>query len=56
MYWRFDHGLSAPDFKAFGLREENGEKYLAFEFQNLMPVRELKVRGAHNQEIGRAHV
>ena len=45
--WTF--GLSAPDFKAFGLREENGEKYLAFEFENLMPVRELKVRGAHNQ-------
>nr|WP_186351624.1 UDP-N-acetylmuramoyl-L-alanine--D-glutamate ligase [Pseudomonas lundensis] len=45
--WIF--GLGAPDFKAFGLREENGEKYLAFEFQNLMPVRELKVRGAHNQ-------
>ena len=45
--WTF--GLSAPDFKAFGLREENDEKYLAFEFQNLMPVRELKVRGAHNQ-------
>ncbi len=45
--WSF--GLGAPDFKAFGLREENGEKYLAFEFQNLMSVRELKVRGAHNQ-------
>ena len=45
--WTF--GLSASDFKAFGVREENGEKYLAFEFQNLMPVRELKVRGAHNQ-------
>ena len=45
--WTF--GLSAPDFKAFGVREENGEKYLAFEFQNLMSVRELKVRGAHNQ-------
>ena len=45
--WTF--GLSAPDFKAFGLREEHGEKYLAFEFQNLMPVRELKIRGAHNQ-------
>jgi UDP-N-acetylmuramoylalanine--D-glutamate ligase len=45
--WTF--GLSKPDFKAFGLREENGEKYLAFEFQNLMPVRELKIRGAHNQ-------
>ncbi|MDN7141783.1 UDP-N-acetylmuramoyl-L-alanine--D-glutamate ligase [Pseudomonas sp. JQ170] len=45
--WTF--GLNAPDFKAFGLREEKGEKYLAFEFQNLMPVRELKIRGAHNQ-------
>ena len=45
--WTF--GLSAPDFKAFGLREEHGEKYLAFEVQTLMPVRELKVRGAHNQ-------
>ncbi|BCQ64660.1 UDP-N-acetylmuramoylalanine--D-glutamate ligase [Pseudomonas sp. Boi14] len=45
--WTF--GLSKPDFKAFGLREEDGEKYLAFEFQNLMPVRELKIRGAHNQ-------
>ncbi|WP_327438797.1 UDP-N-acetylmuramoyl-L-alanine--D-glutamate ligase [Pseudomonas donghuensis] len=45
--WTF--GLNTPDFKAFGLREENGEKYLAFEFHNLMPVRELKIRGAHNQ-------
>jgi UDP-N-acetylmuramoylalanine--D-glutamate ligase len=45
--WTF--GLGKPDFKAFGIREENGEKYLAFEFQNLMPVRELKIRGAHNQ-------
>ncbi|QXI29482.1 UDP-N-acetylmuramoyl-L-alanine--D-glutamate ligase [Pseudomonas vanderleydeniana] len=45
--WTF--GLGKPDFKAFGLREEGGEKYLAFEFQNLMPVRELKIRGAHNQ-------
>ncbi|MBJ9975739.1 UDP-N-acetylmuramoyl-L-alanine--D-glutamate ligase [Pseudomonas sp. S75] len=45
--WSF--GLNAPDFKAFGLREVNGEKCLAFEFQALMPVRELKIRGAHNQ-------
>ena len=45
--WTF--GLSQPDFKAFGLREDNGEKYLAFEFENLMPVRELRIRGAHNQ-------
>ena len=45
--WTF--GLNTPDFKAFGLREENGQKYLAYEFQNLMPVSDLKVRGAHNQ-------
>jgi UDP-N-acetylmuramoylalanine--D-glutamate ligase len=45
--WTF--GLNKPDFHGFGLREENGEKYLAFQFENLMPVRELKVRGAHNQ-------
>ncbi|MDF0730736.1 UDP-N-acetylmuramoyl-L-alanine--D-glutamate ligase [Pseudomonas entomophila] len=44
--WTF--GLNAPDFKAFGLREVEGEKHLAFEFQTLMPVRELKIRGAHN--------
>ncbi|NWB90485.1 UDP-N-acetylmuramoyl-L-alanine--D-glutamate ligase [Pseudomonas agarici] len=45
--WTF--GLGQPDFKAFGLREEAGEKYLAFEFDKLMPVRDLKIRGAHNQ-------
>ena len=45
--WTF--GLNKPDFHGFGLREENGEKYLAFQFDNLMPVRELKIRGAHNQ-------
>lgn len=45
--WSF--GLNKPDFKAFGLIEEDGEKYLAYQFEKLMPVRELKVRGAHNQ-------
>ncbi|OCR25440.1 UDP-N-acetylmuramoyl-L-alanyl-D-glutamate synthetase [Pseudomonas syringae] len=45
--WTF--GLNTPDFHGFGLREENGEKYLAFQFESLMPVRELKIRGAHNQ-------
>ncbi|RZA28374.1 MAG: UDP-N-acetylmuramoyl-L-alanine--D-glutamate ligase, partial [Proteobacteria bacterium] len=45
--WTF--GLNKPDFKAFGLREEDGQKYLAYEFENLMPVSALKVRGAHNQ-------
>lgn len=45
--WSF--GLNKPDFKAFGLIEEDSEKYLAYQFEKLMPVRELKVRGAHNQ-------
>jgi len=45
--WTF--GLGKPDFKGFGLFEEKGEKYLAFQFDALMPVRELKMRGAHNQ-------
>ncbi|MEN0108523.1 MAG: UDP-N-acetylmuramoyl-L-alanine--D-glutamate ligase [Pseudomonas sp.] len=45
--WTF--GLNKPDFKGFGLVQEQGEKYLAFQFDTLMPARELKVRGAHNQ-------
>ncbi|WP_213662727.1 UDP-N-acetylmuramoyl-L-alanine--D-glutamate ligase [Stutzerimonas stutzeri] len=45
--WSF--GLGKPDFKGFGLLEEGGEKYLAFQFETLMPVSELKIRGAHNQ-------
>ncbi|MFZ5957658.1 UDP-N-acetylmuramoyl-L-alanine--D-glutamate ligase [Pseudomonas knackmussii] len=45
--WTF--GTDKPDFKAFGLIEEGGEKSLAFQFETLLPVRELKIRGAHNQ-------
>ncbi|MBF7730349.1 UDP-N-acetylmuramoyl-L-alanine--D-glutamate ligase [Pseudomonas sp. N040] len=45
--WTF--GLGKPDFKGFGLIEEAGEKWLAFQFEPLLPVRELKIRGAHNQ-------
>ncbi|BBP81584.1 UDP-N-acetylmuramoylalanine--D-glutamate ligase [Pseudomonas sp. Pc102] len=45
--WTF--GLNKPDLRGFGLIEEEGEKYLAFQFEKLLPVRELKVRGAHNQ-------
>ncbi|WP_296256558.1 MULTISPECIES: UDP-N-acetylmuramoyl-L-alanine--D-glutamate ligase [unclassified Pseudomonas] len=44
--WTF--GLNRPDINGFGLREEQGEKYLAFQFDNLMPVSALKIRGAHN--------
>jgi UDP-N-acetylmuramoylalanine--D-glutamate ligase len=45
--WSF--GLGKPDFKRFGLLEESGEKCLAYQFDALLPVRELKIRGAHNQ-------
>ncbi len=45
--WSF--GLSKPDFKGFGLIEKDGEKHLAFQFEVLMPARELRMRGAHNQ-------
>ncbi|HYQ40293.1 MAG TPA: UDP-N-acetylmuramoyl-L-alanine--D-glutamate ligase [Pseudomonas sp.] len=45
--WSF--GLDKPDFKSFGILEEGGEKYLAFQFSKLLPVSELKIRGAHNQ-------
>jgi UDP-N-acetylmuramoylalanine--D-glutamate ligase len=45
--WYF--GLGKPDFKRFGLVEENGEKCLGYQFAALLPVRELKIRGAHNQ-------
>ncbi|MFN3580356.1 MAG: UDP-N-acetylmuramoyl-L-alanine--D-glutamate ligase [Pseudomonas sp.] len=45
--WTF--GLSRPDFKGFGLLEEQGQVCLAFEFSALLPVSELKVRGLHNQ-------
>lgn len=45
--WSF--GLDQPQFKDFGLLEVNGERHLAFQFEPLMPIRELKIRGTHNQ-------
>jgi UDP-N-acetylmuramoylalanine--D-glutamate ligase len=45
--WLF--GLGKPDFKRFGLLTENGEKYLAYQFDALLPTAALKIRGAHNQ-------
>ncbi len=45
--WTF--GLGRPDFRRFGLIEEDGEKYLGLAFDKLLNVRELKIRGAHNQ-------
>jgi UDP-N-acetylmuramoylalanine--D-glutamate ligase len=45
--WLF--GLGKPDFKRFGLLTESGEKYLAYQFDALLPTAALKIRGAHNQ-------
>lgn len=45
-HWTF--GLDAPDFKGFGVIERDGEAWLAFEKQVVMPVRELGIRGRHN--------
>lgn len=40
--------LGKPDFKLFGLIEEKGELWLGFEFEKLIPVSALKIRGSHN--------
>lgn len=45
--WSF--GLGKPDFRGFGLIQDGGEAHLAFQFEPLMPVRALRMRGAHNQ-------
>jgi len=44
--WSF--GLDAPDFKGFGVREQGGERWLAFEHELLLPLRELRIAGEHN--------
>lgn len=44
--WTF--GLSEPDFRGFGLRNENGADHLAFERELLLPVEAMKVAGRHN--------
>lgn len=43
-------GLNRPDFKGFGIVEDQGEEYLAFEFNPLIPLSELKLVGRHNVE------
>ena len=43
-------GLDKPDLNAFGLIEDKGVEFLAFGFDALMPVSELKMAGRHNVE------
>ena len=45
--WEF--GLGKPDVRRFGLIDADGQKCLGYQFEALMPVTELKIRGAHNQ-------
>ncbi len=44
--WAFH--LGRPDLKLFGLRELDGEQWLALGQDNLLPVSKLKIRGQHN--------
>ncbi len=44
--WSF--GLGQPDFKGFGLRQHEGESWLYYQFDPLMPERELGIQGRHN--------
>lgn len=43
-------GLNRPDFKQFGLLSESEEEFIAYQFQPLMSVRELALKGRHNIE------
>jgi len=45
---QWTYGLEAGDFNEFGLIEDRGELYLAFNRQALMPAREVKLSGRHN--------
>lgn len=45
---RWSFGLGAPDFHAFGVREQDGEDWLAYQFDVLMPVSEVAMKGRHN--------
>ena len=44
--WSF--GLDRPDFAGFGLVEQDGESWLTYQFDRLMPEHELGIKGRHN--------
>lgn len=44
--WRFGFGL--PGVSGLGLLEEDGDQYLAYQFEKIVSVSELKVFGQHN--------
>jgi UDP-N-acetylmuramoylalanine--D-glutamate ligase len=44
--WQF--GLGAPDIRGFGLAGQDGEDWLTYFRERLLPVSELRIRGRHN--------
>jgi len=44
--WSF--GLDKPDFGGFGLLDQDGEPWLSYQFERLMPEAELGIKGRHN--------
>lgn len=44
----WDFGFSRPGVRGFGLLEEDGDQYLAFQFEKIISADELKVFGQHN--------
>lgn len=47
---RYSFGLNRPDRDGFGLIQKNGEEWLAFEFNGLMPASDIRMPGRHNIE------
>lgn len=44
----WDFGFSRPSGHGFGLLEEEGDQYLAFQFEKIISTNELKIFGQHN--------
>jgi UDP-N-acetylmuramoylalanine--D-glutamate ligase len=44
--WEF--GISQPSINGFGVLEEEGDRYLAYQFEKIVSISELKVFGQHN--------
>lgn len=42
--------VNTPDFKQFGVINDEGQDYLAYGFKPLLPAAELKIKGRHNIE------
>jgi UDP-N-acetylmuramoylalanine--D-glutamate ligase len=43
-----DFGFSRPGVNGLGLLEEDGDQYLAYQFEKIVSVNELKIVGQHN--------